>query len=145
MRSLDISASALEAQRVRMEVISHNLANAETTRASKAPDGTFLPYRRRQVVFQTVLNDALGGSGGKGGAPAGGVRVSSVEEDPSAFRMKYAPGHPDADASGYVRMPNVDGLLEMVDLMEASRAYEANITAMEASKSIAAASLRLLA
>ena len=143
LRALDISASALEAQRVRMEVISHNLANAETTRGSKAADGTFLPYRRRQVVFQTVLQDALGGAGQ--GAPPGGVKVSAIEEDPSAFRMKYAPGHPDADASGYVRMPNVDGLLEMVDLMEASRAYEANITAMEASKSIAAASLRLLA
>ena len=134
LHALDISASALEAQRLRMEVISNNLANVETTRASRAADGGFLPYRRRQTVFQAALDGTLGG-----------VRVVRIEEDGSDFRLKHDPKHPDADAQGYVRLPNVDPLLEMVDLMEASRAYEANITAMDAAKSIAASSLRILA
>ena len=137
MRSLDISASALEAQRMRLEVISNNLANMQTTRASKAADGSAVPYRRRQAIFQPILDQALG--------PVGGVRVERIEEDPSDFRLERKPGHPDADAEGYVKMPNVDGLMEMVDMIEASRAYEANVTAMEAAKSIAAASLRILA
>ncbi len=136
MHAFDISGSALEAQRIRMEVASQNLANAETTRASRAPDGSFLPYRRKQVIFQALLGDAI--------RPPG-VRVVRIEEDRSEFRIEHKPGHPDADAEGNVRMPNVDGLMEMVDLMEASRAYEANLTAMDASKAIASASLRLLA
>ena len=138
LNALDISASALEAQRLRMEVASNNLANAQTTRASKGPDGAWLPYRRRQVVFKALLEGAVGGK-------AGGVRVDRIEEDPSDFRPVFDPHHPDADAQGYVKMPNVDPLMETVDLMEASRAYEANITAMEATKSIAASSLRILA
>lgn len=137
MRALDISASALEAQRVRMEIASHNLANLETTLAGTAADGSAVPYRRRMPVFRPVLDAALG--------TVGGVRVDHIAEDPSDFRLKYAPSHPHADAGGYVKMPNVEPMLEMVDLMEASRAYEANVTAMEATKSIAAASMRLLA
>lgn len=135
--ALDISASALEAQRVRMEVSSQNLANAEVTRATRGPDGAWEPYRRRQTVFQALLDRKLGG-------PAGGVRVARIEEDPSDFRLEYQPGHPDADASGYVKMPNVDLLMEMVDMMEASRAYEANLTAMDATKAILASSMRIL-
>lgn len=139
MKALDISASALEAQRMRMEVVSQNLANAQTTRATRAADGSYLPYRRREVVFKTLLGEATEGRG-----PAGGVRVDRVQEDASDFRLTHDPAHPDADAQGYVRLPNVDPLMEMVDLIEASRAYEANITAMEATKSMASASLRIL-
>ena len=138
LQALDISASALEAQRLRMEVVTNNMANAETTRATRGPDGAWQPYRRRQVVFQAMLE-------GSAGSKAGGVRVDHVEEDPSDFRKVFNPHDVDADADGYVKMPNVDPLMEMVDLMEASRAYEANVTAMEATKSIVASSLRILA
>ena len=138
MHALEISASALEAQRVRMEVVDQNLANAQTTRATRGPDGAYLPYRRRQVVFKALLEGAVG-------APQGGVRIDRIEEDASDFRTEYNPHHPDAGADGYVKLPNVDPLLEMVDLMEASRAYEANITAMDATKAMLASSLRLLA
>ena len=141
LHALDISASALEAQRVRMEVISNNIANAQTTHASRAADGSAVPYRRREVVFKTLLDRALEG----GGKAQGGVCVDSIQEDRSEFVKEYDPHHPDADAEGYVKKPNVDVMLEMVDLMEASRAYEANITAMEAAKTMAASSLRLLA
>ena len=137
MRALDISASALEAQRIRMEVASHNLANVQTTRAGKAADGSWMPYRRRQVVFRPLLQDALG--------RGGGVTVAGIEEDRSDFRLQHDPGHPDADGHGDVKMPNVDPLMEMVDMMEASRAYEANVTAMDAAKTMAASALRLLA
>ena len=142
MHALDISASALEAQRIRMEVASHNLANAQTTRASQAADGSWMPYRRKQVVFRPLLQDALSGMGGRGGA---GVTVDRIEEDRTEFRLQHDPGHPDADAQGNVKMPNVDPLLEMVDLMEASRAYEASVTAMDAAKTMATSALRLLA
>ena len=138
IRALEISASALEAQRVRMEVVSQNLANAQTTRATRAPDGSFLPYRRRETVFKTMLGDGLEG-------PLGGVRVDRIQEDKSDFRLEYNPHHPDADAQGNVKLPNVDVLMEMVDLMEASRAYEASVTAMDAAKTMAVAALRLLA
>ena len=141
MRAFDISASALEAQRIRMEVASHNMANATTTRASKAADGSWLPYRRKQVVFRPLLEDAISGMGGK---VAGGVEVAAIEEDMSEFRLEHNPGHPDADAQGNVRMPNVNHLDEMVDLMEASRAYEASVTAMDAAKTMATSALRLL-
>lgn len=138
MKALDISSSALEAQRVRMEVVAQNLANAQTTRATQAPDGSFLPYRRRETVFKAMLGEGLDG-------PQGGVRVDRIQEDMSDFRLEYNPHHPHADAQGYVKLPNVDVLMEMVDLMEASRAYEANITAMDATKSMVAASMRILA
>ena len=137
MHAIDISASALEAQRIRLEVASHNLANVQTTRASKAADGSWMPYRRKQVVFHPLLQDALG--------HGGGVEVDRIEEDKTAFRLQHDPGHPDADEHGDVKMPNVDPLLEMVDLMEASRAYEASVTAMDAAKTMASSALRLLA
>ena len=125
LNALDVSASALEAQRLRMEVASNNLANAQTTRATRAPDGTWLPYRRRQVVFQALLEGA------------GGVKVQRVEDDPSDFHASFDPHHPDADAQGMVKLPNVDPLMEMVDLIEASRAYEAGITSLNTAVSMA--------
>ncbi|RME74837.1 MAG: flagellar basal body rod protein FlgC [Planctomycetota bacterium] len=117
-RTLAASASGMRAERTRMDVISQNIANAEVT---KGPDGE--PYRRREVVFESVLDNALADSGA-------GVEVAGIETDPTPFPRVFRPGHPDADADGYVRMPNVSLPMEMVDLIAASRAYEANLAAM---------------
>jgi flagellar basal-body rod protein FlgC len=130
---LTISASGMSAERLRMDVIADNLANADTTRDINGD-----PYRRKQVVleatsagqFSQLLASAPGGSAG---AP-GGVRVAGIVADPSALRRVYDPGHPDADGEGYVTLPNVSPVAEMVDLISASRAYEANVTAMNAAK-----------
>jgi flagellar basal-body rod protein FlgC len=120
--AIDASASALEAQRIRMEVAVSNLANAESTRSA---DGQ--PYRRREVVLQTQPFAAgLEGAG----VHAAGVKVAAVVEDPTAFRRRYEPSHPDADADGFVAVPNVDVPEEMVDMLGAARAYQANLTAI---------------
>lgn len=132
-RSFEISASGLTAERVRMDVISSNLANVNATRT---PEGT--PYRRRQVVFESSdapqrFASLLQTAGRAGGA--GGVRVAAIEPDFSDFKRVYNPGHPDADpATGYVLMPNIEPVIEMVDLMTATRAYEANINALNSAK-----------
>lgn len=120
--SLEISGSGLAAERLRMDVISDNIANADTTRT---PEGG--PYRRK-VVFFVPRFDPQGRSGG--------VRVGAIGRDMAPFKLRYDPGHPDADAQGYVRMPNVDVVREMVDLITASRAYEANVTAVNAAKAM---------
>lgn len=132
----DISASALTAQRLRMDVISANIANAETTRAGYV-NGQFVPYRRKTVVleavqprFQDVFAEKLNGSS------AQGVQVAAIKEDSAPFKQVYNPTHPDADANGMVYMPNVDMLKEQVDLLAASRSYEANVTALNARKSM---------
>lgn len=139
----DISASALTAQRLRMDVISSNIANAETTRASYV-DGKFVPYKRKLVVvepiqspFRNMLTEKLDGSA------AQGVQVTAIREDEAPFKMVYNPTHPDADESGMVSMPNVDVLKEMVDMISASRSYEANVTALNASKSMFSKSLEI--
>ncbi|KGP73984.1 flagellar basal body rod protein FlgC [Pontibacillus yanchengensis] len=136
---LNASASALTAQRLRMDVVSSNLANAETTRASQTEDGQWQPYRRKTVTFQpngqsfqSHLQSAMGSSSNT----AQGVEVTDIKEDPEPFKMMYNPNHPDANDEGYVAMPNVDPLKEMVDLMSATRSYEANVTAMNANKSM---------
>ncbi len=133
---MNISASALTAQRFRMDVISSNMANAETTRANFV-NGEWQPYRRKMVDlspttgrFDSYLNKAMKNSG----SPGEGVRVSRVVEDQTPFKMVYNPDHPDANEEGYVAMPNVDPLKEMVDFMSATRSYEANITAFNATK-----------
>ncbi|MCL6515642.1 flagellar basal body rod protein FlgC [Alicyclobacillus sp.] len=132
--SLGISASGLTAQRLRMDVIASNIANAQTTRT---PEGG--PYRRRVVELEPVegqtFADALAGAMGQAGdAPSGaGVRVAGIVTDPSPFPVVYDPSNPDA-VGGYVQMPNVDISTEMVDLVAASRAYEANVTAFNAGK-----------
>jgi flagellar basal-body rod protein FlgC len=141
---MEISATALTAQRLRMNVTAENLANANST---KGADGQ--PYRRKEVVLQSVgqggfgsqLNAAMGS--GSGMAP-GGVQVAAVAEDQTAGKMVYDPSHPDANAQGYVQMPNVDTVTEMVDLIDAQRAYEANVTAMSASKQMFAKTLEIL-
>lgn len=124
--SFDISASGIYAQRVRLDVIANNIANAESTRTAGGG-----PYRRQTVTFKAVYEDAVGNRM----RPAG-VRVEGVNEDPTDYRTVYDPGHPDADASGYVRMPNVNVVEEMVDMVSATRAYEANIAALNAAKAM---------
>ena len=141
---MEISASALTAQRLRMNVTAENLANAQTTRGA---DGQ--PYRRKEVVLQSVAQGGFGAQlskamgGGSGMAP-GGVQATAITEDATGGKLVYDPSHPDADAQGYVRMPNVDTVTEMVDLIDAQRAYEANVTAMSASKQMFAKTLEIL-
>jgi flagellar basal-body rod protein FlgC len=135
--ALNISGSGLSAERLRMDITAENLANAQTTRGA---DGQ--PYRRKEVVlqqaagFEGALRAASVGPGGQAGSPARGVEVAAIAEDAAPPRMVYDPGHPDADPQGYVAMPNVDPVTEMVDLISASRAYEANVTAMQTAKSM---------
>jgi flagellar basal-body rod protein FlgC len=143
LSGFDISASALTAQRLRMDVISSNIANAETTRAGYV-NGEFVPYRRKVVVmepaqksFSDLLSEQMNGSS------AQGVHVTKIEEDQAPFKQVYNPSHPDADANGMVYMPNVDIAKEMVDMISASRSYEANVTALNASKSMFTKSLEI--
>ena len=117
------AASALNAERARIEVAVSNLANIESTRG---PDGQ--PYRRRDVVLQSAPVDSFDQVLGR--ASATGVQVAGVIEDQSAPRRRYEPSHPDADKEGYVSLPNVDPAEEMVDMLSAARAYQANLTAI---------------
>ncbi|WP_053957443.1 flagellar basal body rod protein FlgC [Inediibacterium massiliense] len=138
--SININASGLTAERLRMDVISKNIANANTTRTSS---GT--PYRRQVPVFKQVnpsFSEVL--SQVKNGEPVGGgVEVIGIKEDKSPFKKVYNPGHPDADDEGYVQMPNVDIVTEMVNMISATRSYEANVTAMNATKSMAMKALEI--
>jgi len=118
--TLRASASGLSAERLRMDIIADNLANANTTRT---PDGQ--PYRRKVAIFEPITPTPR---------MPGGVRVVQIAQDPSPPRMVYDPSHPDADPNGYVTYPNVDIVHEMVDMITASRAYEANIQAFNAAK-----------
>lgn len=143
LSGIDISASALTAQRLRMDVITSNIANAETTRAQYV-DGKFVPYRRKMVVmeptqvpFKDLLNNQLAGPSERG------VRVTKIQEDQTPFKQVYNPSHPDADGNGMVYMPNVDMVKEMTDLISASRSYEANVTALNASKAMFTKSLEI--
>jgi flagellar basal-body rod protein FlgC len=123
VNALNVSASALDAQRSRLEVAVSNIANAESTRG---PDGQ--PYRRRDVILGAQPADTFDAALGR--ADAVGVQVQGIVEDPTPFRRRYEPSHPDADADGFVAMPNVDVPEEMVDMLGAARAYQANITAI---------------
>jgi len=134
---MDISGSALTAQRLRMAVIAENIANAETTRTE---DGE--PYRRKRVImeprnseFAEMLARRAGGE--ERGSVTGGVRVTEIAEDESPFKLKYDPTHPDANEDGYVELPNVDITQEMVDMISAYRSYQANVTAFNAYKDMA--------
>ena len=133
--ALDTSGSALSAERLRMDVTAENLANAQSTRSS---DGSG-PYKRKEVVLEQA-----GSSFADSLQAARGVRVAGIVEDSTPPRRVYDPGHPDADAQGYVTMPNVNTVTEMTDLIGASRAYEANVTAMQTAKSMFARTLDLL-
>lgn len=136
--ALNISASGLSAERIRMDVVSANLANANTTRTL---DGG--PYRRREALFSEVAGEFGGGVVNGSNSGVGGVRVASVVQDQSPLRMVFDPGHPDADANGYVALPNVNVVTEMVDMISASRAYEANATAFQSAKQMAMRALEL--
>jgi flagellar basal-body rod protein FlgC len=134
--TLDISASGLQAQRVRMDTIAANIANLNTTRDA---DGRANPYRRRFAVFASGLS----GRGADAGKP--GVHVGRIKQDDSPFQKRFQPGHPDAGPDGMVLYPNIDLSVEFVNALEASRAYEANVTTMEVTKSMMNSTLRLLA
>ena len=141
---MEISGSALTAQRLRMNVTAENIANAETT---KGADGN--PYRRKEVTLQSVgqagtFGSQLSRAMGSSGVAPGGVQATEITEDQTNGKLVYDPSHPDADEQGYVRMPNVDTVTEMVDLIDAQRAYEANVTAMSAAKQMFAKTLEIL-
>ena len=127
--AMAVAASALKAQQARMRVIAENLANADST--ARTPGGD--PYRRQVPVFSTKDVDGVQG-----------VAMTKVEQDQSAFRTAYEPGHPGADANGYVKLPNVDGLVEAMDMREAQRAYEANLNVIETARAMQSRTLDLL-
>lgn len=141
LRALDISASGLTAQRLRMDVIAENIANIDTTRTA---EGT--PYQRRYTVMSENKQDnfgayyerALGNT-----QQYSGVKVVEIGEDDAPFKLDYDPTHPDANEEGYVQRPNVDLAVEMVDMMAATRSYEANVTAVNAIKTMALKALEI--
>ena len=139
LNSLNIAGSALTAERVRTDIILQNIANINTTRTANGD-----PYRRQQVVFEDrglSFEEMLNGEKYK--ANGGGVRVKEIVENQSDFIPVYDPSHPHANADGYVMMPNVNRAEEMVDLMAASRAYEANVTAVSVIKAMAMKALEI--
>ena len=141
--ALNISASGLTAQRLRMDVTSANLANAETTRT---PEGG--AYKRQDVILQEssgsdTFAGSLAGAMGPGEAPAG-VEVAAIVPDTTPLRQVYEPGNPEANAQGYVEMPNVNPVSEMTDLIDASRSYQANVTAMQTTKQVFSKTIELL-
>jgi flagellar basal-body rod protein FlgC len=145
MDSLTISASGMTAERLRMDVIANNLANVNTTRT---PEGG--PFRRQEVELspgQPSFSDTLDSMTGDGDSSTdsslGGVQVSGVVPDQSPFKRVYQPGSPDADKQGYVSLPNIDTVTEMVDMMGASRAYEADVSATDAIKSAAEKAIQI--
>lgn len=168
--AMDISASGLTAQRLRLDLISNNIANINTTRTEQVtPGGNPVPYRRQVAVFvprpaetsfvetlnktlqgNALIRNTMSQNSHAASANGNGVQVQAVMEDPAAFRMEYNPDSPDAAQTaeagipvGYVRMPNVNIVTEMVDMISASRAYEANVTAMNASKSMMSKALEI--
>jgi len=138
--SMNISSSALTAERTRMNLISSNLANASTTRTAEGG-----PYKRKDAVFaatpaESGFNRALNSAAGQ---QARQVEITEIVEDQNPPRMQYDPSHPDANAQGYVAMPNVNVVEEMADMINASRSYEANVTAVQAAKSMALKTLEI--
>jgi flagellar basal-body rod protein FlgC len=141
--ALNISASGLTAQRLRMDVTSANLANAETTRT---PGGG--AYKRQDVILQEssgsdTFAGSLAGAMGPGEAPAG-VEVAAIVDDTTPTKKVYEPSNPQADGQGYVEMPNVNPVSEMTDLIDASRSYQANVTAMQTTKQVFSKTIELL-
>lgn len=136
--SLAVSGSGLAAERLRMDTIASNIANANTTRTEEGG-----PYRRKVAVFQEKLQSELRRDVFRGDSPGAGVEAVGIEADQSPFKRIYDPGHPDADAEGYVELPNVNLLNEMVDMIAATRAYEANVTIINSSKAMYAKALEI--
>lgn len=130
-QALAISASGMKAQSGRIRVVAENIANANSTAAAPGLD----PYRRQVPIFASYLDKA---------ADANLVRMTRVELDPTAFTLRFDPAHPAADEEGYVKLPNVNTLVEMMDLREAQRSYEANLGALDQARAMASATLRIL-
>jgi flagellar basal-body rod protein FlgC len=130
-KSVAVSAAGLKAQSMRMRVIAENIANQDSVATSPGAD----PYRRRVPTFKAVVDRELG---------ATSVVVDKIRGDKSDFRREYSPGHPAADAQGYIRTPNVNGLVEQADMQNAQRSYEANLNAIEAARSMTARTIDLL-
>lgn len=159
LNSFDISGYGLSAQRVRVNTISSNIANAQTTRTDEGG-----PYRRQEVIFKaidfnSIYNQALerqtsqlgysdplneGAAGQKPLPPIQSVVVDKIVRDDKAPNMKYDPSHPDADANGYVAYPNINPVVEMADLVEATRSYQANVAAFESAKNMASSAITIL-
>ena len=137
LNGIDSTSSALNAERIRMDVVSQNSANVNTTRGLNGQ-----PYQRQQVVFEAVLKDQLKAAGNADGESQM-VRVAKIESSSRPPRMIYQPGHTDADANGMVAMPNINIYEEMVDLMAASRSYEANLNVVKTSRSMALQTLSI--
>jgi flagellar basal-body rod protein FlgC len=148
--AIDIAGSGLSAERVRMDVTSENLANAQTTRTANGQ-----PYQRQEVILQqagsndfgATLAGAMGTSGAGGVQPGqtpGGVEVAGIVADKTPDELVYNPGSPEANAKGYVKMPDVNTVTEMVDLISESRSYQSDVTAMQTAKSMFTATLGLL-
>jgi flagellar basal-body rod protein FlgC len=137
--AISVSASGMEAQRYRAELLAENLANAETTRTAEGG-----PYRRKDVVFETAPVDAPFSSELQAALDGVGVRVSDVVVDHREPERRYLPGHPDADENGFVAFPRVDPAADMVDLMGASRGFQANVAAINAIKDMIRRSVDLL-
>lgn len=135
--SFDISSSALTAQRLRMDVIASNIANADTTRG-RLVNGKWEPYQRKLVVMEPKSNQSFANvfNSKLDQYVADGVKISRITGDQAPFKKVYNPTHPDSDETGFVLMPNVDIMKEMVDMISATRSYEANVTALNASKAI---------
>jgi len=129
--AMTISARGMDAQTERLQVIAENLANQNTTGTSPGSD----PYRRKTIIFQNSMDQALGVST---------VGVKSVGTDPSNFQTKFDPSNPAADAQGYVKLPNVNSFVEVMDMREAERSYSANLNAMEASRSMLTRTIEML-
>lgn len=130
-KTMQISASAMRAQGMRLRVVAENLANANST--GETPNDP--PYRRQVVTFRSAFDREVG---------ADTVRVGNIRPDPSAFSRRYEPGHPSADESGYVQYPNVNSLIEMMDMREAQRSYEANLSIIETSRTMLVRTIELL-
>lgn len=145
---MNVSGSALQAERLRAEVVASNMANANTTRTA-----TGGPYQRREVVFESTASDqnvfaghllSPGGEISDRDGDIGGVKIAAVVSDKSPGLRRYDPGHPDADKNGYVTYPDINPLTEMVDLMSAARAYDLNSSAVQATKSMIDTSIDIL-
>ncbi len=137
-KSVAISASALDMQRARMEVIASNMANSQTTRTEEGG-----PYRRRLPVITATIPKGASFADSLAGAVRG-VKVTSVEVDPRPPQLRFQPSHPDADARGFVAYPNIDPAEEMVDMLSAVRSYEANINVIASAKRMSADAMRII-
>lgn len=136
---LNISASGLSAERLRMDTISSNIANVDTTRTEE----TGQPYRRKIAIFQENLDKELNSANGQYETKLKGIKAVGIVEDNSPLRQVYDPSNPDANAEGYVSMPNVNILNEMADLISSTRAYEANVSAINAHKNMFSSALQI--